>query len=176
MGGGGENYRNDTVVYENIQELPHVDYNGHGYRRNYHCLMMRIGVEGGNSTASGEEQAGGDSGQQKHGSMEKLLVNGLGDCKLAAAVRCAALQVKIGRSLKPFLVDGSDYDSILGQCCEMPVGYVQVPVGIAGPLLLDGRVVFDADGDDRGMPGGEHEQGLQGDLHGFRLAEKGGFM
>lgn len=38
--------------------------------------MMRIGVEGGNSTTSGEGQAGGDSGQQKHGSMEKLLVNG----------------------------------------------------------------------------------------------------
>ncbi|PPD69698.1 hypothetical protein GOBAR_DD33427 [Gossypium barbadense] len=25
------------------------------------------------------------------------------------------------------------------QCCEMPVGYVQIPVGIAGPLLINGR-------------------------------------
>ncbi|XP_066348879.1 uncharacterized protein [Miscanthus floridulus] len=25
-----------------------------------------------------------------------------------------------------------------GTCCELPVGYVQLPVGIAGPLLLDG--------------------------------------
>ncbi|XP_062093879.1 3-hydroxy-3-methylglutaryl-coenzyme A reductase 1-like [Humulus lupulus] len=33
---------------------------------------------------------------------------------------------------------GFDYESILGQCCEMPVGYIQIPVGIAGPLLLDG--------------------------------------
>lgn len=43
-----------------------------------------------------------------------------------------------GRSLKGLPFDGFDYDSILGQCCEMPVGYVQIPVGIVGPLLLDG--------------------------------------
>ena len=36
-------------------------------------------------------------------------------------------------------MEGFDYESILGQCCEMPVGYGQLPVGIAGPLLLDGR-------------------------------------
>ncbi|KAJ8638725.1 hypothetical protein MRB53_012992 [Persea americana] len=63
----------------------------------------------------------------------------LGDCKRAAVVRREALQVKTGRSLEGLPVDGFDYDSILGQCCEMPVGYVQVPVGIAGPLFLDGR-------------------------------------
>lgn len=39
-------------------------------------------------------------------------------------------------------LDGFDYASILGQCCEMPVGYVQLPVGIAGPLRLDGRVFY----------------------------------
>lgn len=54
-------------------------------------------------------------------------------------MRREALQVKMGLSLDGLPVDGFDYDSILGQCCEMPVGYVQVPVGIAGPLLLDGR-------------------------------------
>ncbi|KAL5976929.1 3-hydroxy-3-methylglutaryl-coenzyme A (HMG-CoA) reductase isozyme [Asimina triloba] len=63
----------------------------------------------------------------------------LGDCKRAAVVRRAALQVKTGRSLDGLGLEGFDYESILGQCCEMPVGYVQVPVGIAGPLLLDGR-------------------------------------
>ncbi|XP_062103823.1 3-hydroxy-3-methylglutaryl-coenzyme A reductase 2-like, partial [Humulus lupulus] len=35
-------------------------------------------------------------------------------------------------------LEGFDYESILGQCCEIPVGYVQIPVGIAGLLLLDG--------------------------------------
>ncbi|KAA8532101.1 hypothetical protein F0562_006757 [Nyssa sinensis] len=63
----------------------------------------------------------------------------LGDCKRAAAVRREALQRLTGKSLAGLPLDGFDYDSILGQCCEMPVGYVQIPVGIAGPLLLDGR-------------------------------------
>lgn len=46
--------------------------------------------------------------------------------------------VAAGKSLEGLPLEGFDYESILGQCCEMPVGYVQIPVGIAGPLLLDG--------------------------------------
>nr|ACE80213.1 3-hydroxy-3-methylglutaryl coenzyme A reductase 1 [Pyrus pyrifolia] len=63
----------------------------------------------------------------------------LGDCKRAAAIRREALQRITGKSLEGLPLEGFDYESILGQCCEMPVGYVQIPVGIAGPLLLDGR-------------------------------------
>ncbi|KAE8698512.1 3-hydroxy-3-methylglutaryl-coenzyme A reductase 1 [Hibiscus syriacus] len=63
----------------------------------------------------------------------------LGDCKRATAIRREALQRLTGKSLSGLPLDGFDYDSILGQCCEMPVGYVQIPVGIAGPLLLNGR-------------------------------------
>ncbi|KAJ0255958.1 3-hydroxy-3-methylglutaryl-coenzyme A reductase 1 [Hirschfeldia incana] len=62
----------------------------------------------------------------------------LGDCKRAASIRREALQRLTGRSIEGLPLDGFDYDSILGQCCEMPVGYIQIPVGIAGPLLLDG--------------------------------------
>ncbi|XP_068651785.1 3-hydroxy-3-methylglutaryl coenzyme A reductase 1-like [Aristolochia californica] len=63
----------------------------------------------------------------------------LGDCHRAASIRRKALQITTERSLDGLPLDGFDYASILGQCCEMPVGYVQIPVGIAGPLLLDGR-------------------------------------
>ncbi|CAL9240881.1 unnamed protein product [Arabidopsis halleri] len=62
----------------------------------------------------------------------------LGDCKRAASIRREALQRVTGRSMEGLPLDGFDYESILGQCCEMPVGYIQIPVGIAGPLLLDG--------------------------------------
>lgn len=78
----------------------------------------------------------------------KLLVSGtipsysleskLGDCKRAASIRREALQRLTGKSLLELPFEGFDYQAILGQCCEMPVGYVQIPVGIAGPLLLDG--------------------------------------
>ncbi|KAE8687741.1 3-hydroxy-3-methylglutaryl-coenzyme A reductase 2 [Hibiscus syriacus] len=63
----------------------------------------------------------------------------LGDCKRAAAIRREALQRLTGKSLSGLPLDRFDYESILGQCCEMPVGYVQIPVGIAGPLLLNER-------------------------------------
>lgn len=63
----------------------------------------------------------------------------LGDCYKAAAIRREALQRMTGKSVEGLPLDGFDYQSILGQCCEMPIGYVQIPVGIAGPLLLDGR-------------------------------------
>nr|AQT00803.1 hydroxymethylglutaryl-CoA reductase [Osmanthus fragrans] len=63
----------------------------------------------------------------------------LGDTRRAAALRREALQRISGKSLTGLPLEGFDYDAILGQCCEMPVGYVQIPVGIAGPLLLDGR-------------------------------------
>ncbi|XP_042985305.1 3-hydroxy-3-methylglutaryl-coenzyme A reductase 1-like [Carya illinoinensis] len=63
----------------------------------------------------------------------------LGDCKRAAAIRRESLQRLTGKSLAGLPLENFDYESILGQCCEMPVGYIQIPVGIAGPLFLDGR-------------------------------------
>lgn len=63
----------------------------------------------------------------------------LGDCRWAAAIRHEAVQRVSGRSLEGLPVAGFDYESILGQCCEMPIGFVQIPVGVAGPLLLDGK-------------------------------------
>ncbi|KAL6217887.1 hypothetical protein ACLB2K_011104 [Fragaria x ananassa] len=63
----------------------------------------------------------------------------LGDCKRAASIRREALQRVTGKSLEGLPLEGFDYESILGQCCEMPVGYITIPVGIAGPIMLDGR-------------------------------------
>nr|XP_033341519.1 3-hydroxy-3-methylglutaryl-coenzyme A reductase isoform X2 [Megalopta genalis] len=32
-----------------------------------------------------------------------------------------------------------DYSKVLGSCCENVIGYVPMPLGIAGPLLIDGK-------------------------------------
>ncbi|XP_015689271.2 3-hydroxy-3-methylglutaryl-coenzyme A reductase 1 isoform X1 [Oryza brachyantha] len=63
----------------------------------------------------------------------------LGDCRRAARLRREALRRVTGRGVEGLPFEGMDYQAILGQCCEMPVGYVQLPVGVAGPLILDGR-------------------------------------
>uniref|UniRef100_A0ACD5YEB1 Uncharacterized protein n=1 Tax=Avena sativa TaxID=4498 RepID=A0ACD5YEB1_AVESA len=71
-----------------------------------------------------------------------VLETRLGDCRRAAGIRREALRRITGREIDGLPLDGFDYDSILGQCCEMPVGYVQLPVGVAGPLVLDGRRLY----------------------------------
>lgn len=63
----------------------------------------------------------------------------LGDCERAASIRKRAVELMTGRSLENLPLRGFDYSSVRGQCCEMVIGHVQVPVGVAGPLLLDGR-------------------------------------
>nr|ARK19655.1 3-hydroxy-3-methylglutaryl coenzyme A reductase [Achyranthes bidentata] len=62
----------------------------------------------------------------------------LKDCRRAAMIRREAVEMITGRSLEGLPLEGFDYESILNKCCEMTVGYVQIPVGVVGPLLLDG--------------------------------------
>ncbi|GJM86628.1 hypothetical protein PR202_ga02505 [Eleusine coracana subsp. coracana] len=66
----------------------------------------------------------------------------LGNCRRAARLRREALRRVTGRGVEGLPFEGMDYQAILGQCCEMPVGFVQLPVGVAGPLLLDGRQYY----------------------------------
>ena len=49
------------------------------------------------------------------------------------------LEKSSGKSLDDLpLTGGIDYDSVHGACAEMVVGYVSLPVGVTGPLLLNG--------------------------------------
>ena len=35
-----------------------------------------------------------------------------------------------------------DYSLVINQCCENVIGYVQIPVGYAGPLRVDGKCYY----------------------------------
>lgn len=62
----------------------------------------------------------------------------LGDCGRAVRLRRRWLEGECGVMPEGLPHEGFDYESVLGACAEMVVGYVPLPVGVAGPLLLNG--------------------------------------
>ncbi|WPH01680.1 Hypothetical protein R9X50_00453200 [Acrodontium crateriforme] len=52
----------------------------------------------------------------------------------------AELTAKLENSKLPY--EHFDYDRVHGACCENVVGYMPLPLGVAGPLTIDGRSYF----------------------------------
>jgi hydroxymethylglutaryl-CoA reductase (NADPH) len=67
----------------------------------------------------------------------------LGDLTRAVRVRRKLLEKELGGSVAVAALpyENYDYSPVMGACCENVVGYVPIPVGMAGPLLLDGKNV-----------------------------------
>ncbi|KAF5351010.1 hypothetical protein D9756_008372 [Leucocoprinus leucothites] len=70
----------------------------------------------------------------------------LGNDELERAVRIR--RALVSRQSRTQTLEGSDvpltnydYSRVLGACCENVVGYIPIPLGIAGPLKVDGQMV-----------------------------------
>jgi len=53
-----------------------------------------------------------------------------------------ALDPKVAHGLETVPLDHFDYSSVVGACCENVIGYIQIPIGVTGPLLLDGEELY----------------------------------
>ncbi|KDN37246.1 hypothetical protein K437DRAFT_252002 [Tilletiaria anomala UBC 951] len=72
--------------------------------------------------------------------LEKLLQ----DHDRAVRIRRALVsRASFSRSLETSLLPHSNYNyaQVMGACCENVVGYMPIPVGIAGPLNIDGQTI-----------------------------------
>eukprot|EP00904_Undaria_pinnatifida_P008450 jgi/Undpi1/4735/HiC_scaffold_18.g08088.m1 len=78
------------------------------------------------------------TGKLKDHQLEKKL----GDHARAVVVRRSLFERRIGRSMENLPVQGYDYERIFGANCEIVCGYVPIPVGVVGPLMLNGKEVF----------------------------------
>lgn len=67
--------------------------------------------------------------------LEKILT----DCDRAVRIRRKYFESQLSRDIEGIPSEGFDFDRVLGRNCENVVGFVPVPVGIAGPIRVDGR-------------------------------------
>ncbi|CAG8556638.1 1741_t:CDS:2 [Ambispora leptoticha] len=56
-----------------------------------------------------------------------------------ALISRASLTKSLENSLLP--VENYDYGKVMGACCENVIGYMPIPVGVAGPLNIDGESI-----------------------------------
>ncbi|CAL4119695.1 unnamed protein product [Meganyctiphanes norvegica] len=69
------------------------------------------------------------------------LETALGDPLRAVSVRRAVVAPNTAckSSFDSLPYDHYDYSKVMGVCCENVIGYIPVPVGVAGPLLMNGK-------------------------------------
>ncbi|MFH4975915.1 hypothetical protein AB6A40_002624 [Gnathostoma spinigerum] len=78
-------------------------------------------------------------GRVKPRDLEKKLD---GDFIRAVSLRRMNLSEYVNESLNGIPFEHYDYTLVSGACCENVVGYVPVPTGIAGPLVLNKRKIY----------------------------------
>ncbi|GJD04404.1 3-hydroxy-3-methylglutaryl coenzyme A reductase [Colletotrichum higginsianum] len=77
------------------------------------------------------------------------LERSLRDCSRAVRVRRSIISRTRATTEKTWFLEQSklpyenyDWERVLGACCENVIGYMPIPVGVAGPLVIDGQSYF----------------------------------
>ncbi|CAG8585154.1 18240_t:CDS:2, partial [Cetraspora pellucida] len=71
--------------------------------------------------------------------LEKILKNNERAVKIRRAfISRSSITKTLESSALP--IEGCDYSKVMGTCCENVIGYMPIPLGIAGPLKIDGEL------------------------------------
>uniref|UniRef100_A0AC35FM53 3-hydroxy-3-methylglutaryl-coenzyme A reductase n=1 Tax=Panagrolaimus sp. PS1159 TaxID=55785 RepID=A0AC35FM53_9BILA len=77
------------------------------------------------------------AGKIKHRELEKKVT-----AERAVVIRKRYFEELLKIDLKDIPDKGYNYELIKGACCENPIGYIPVPVGIAGPILINDEEIY----------------------------------
>lgn len=111
-----------------------------GRRSFEECAEIYAGGVGANNLSDEEIILLVQKGKIAPYGLEKALRN----LERAVRIRRAVIsRSSLTKSLETSLLPMSDYDykQVIGACCENVVGYLPLPVGIAGPLNIDGQLL-----------------------------------
>ncbi|WRT65236.1 hydroxymethylglutaryl-CoA reductase (NADPH) [Kwoniella shivajii] len=111
-----------------------------GRRSLEECIDIYAGGVGANNLSDEEIIFLVEKGKIAPYALEKALKN----LERAVRIRRAVIsRTSLTGTLETSLLPMSDYDykQIIGACCENVVGYMPLPVGIAGPLNVDGQLL-----------------------------------
>ena len=104
------------------------------------CVCVCVYVQAGPASLSDVEVL--QLVQEKHIPAYKL-ESALGDPERGVAIRRQLVSQQLhpdsASCLSELPYTNYDFSKVMGACCENVVGYMPVPVGVAGPLLLDGE-------------------------------------
>jgi hydroxymethylglutaryl-CoA reductase (NADPH) len=78
------------------------------------------------------------NGSLKDHQLEKKL----GDCERAVCIRRNLYEHLLGKDLSAIPYTGYDWDKVLGANCEICIGYVPIPVGVVGPIVMNGEPIY----------------------------------
>jgi len=73
--------------------------------------------------------------------LESYFSNPLSGVQLRRKIILKKLEDKVA-NLDSLPFDNYNYKKVAGSCCENVIGYVPVPLGVAGPLLIDGKQFY----------------------------------
>ncbi|KAJ9589270.1 hypothetical protein L9F63_017515 [Diploptera punctata] len=104
------------------------------------CLAICKSDAGANSLSDSEVMSLVSSGHVAAYQLEKMV----GDPERGVGIRRKILTQKadLKDALDNLPYKNYDYTKVMGACCENVIGYMPVPVGVAGPLKLDGCLVY----------------------------------
>lgn len=111
-----------------------------GRRSLEECVEIFAGGVGANNLSDEEVILLVEKGKVAPYALEKALKN----LERAVRIRRAVIsRVSLTQTLEASALPMADYDykQIIGACCENVIGYMPLPVGIAGPLNIDGQLL-----------------------------------